>query len=163
MINDERSSYTTGIEYLKKTGLDLIVQLNFIRIPFKPGSYLQDKTKETLRKPYGIISPSKEVFSLSVAFMDRFKISTVVDMNRMIRACSIILTNFDGPGEYDDIDYHIENLREMLSCESIDNVPKLMLMALHIIEEIIGIKKEPLPEIDYQKAVNVLNVYFKLW
>ena len=105
--------YAEGIAYLQKTSLDLYMPNPLGGMTFKQGSFFESVEKETLPRPTAI-GPGR----LSIVFMERFGISTEVDLNRLVRAVSIILTNFTGPRDQDSPRNHQNRLNEFIAGDS---------------------------------------------
>ncbi|MFW9919607.1 MAG: hypothetical protein ACFFED_08410 [Candidatus Thorarchaeota archaeon] len=103
-------TYAEGIAYLQRMSLDLYMPTPFGGMTFKPGSFFEDTEKEKVPKPAKIGQGL-----LSSRFMDRFNISTEVDLNRMVRAVSIILTNFSGPRDQDSPRIHQNRLKAFIA------------------------------------------------
>ncbi|MHA1188560.1 MAG: hypothetical protein ACTSSK_17200, partial [Candidatus Heimdallarchaeota archaeon] len=58
-----------------------------------PGLIINDKEKETLPIPVTMNASSGKAFYISKEFMERYKLISELDLQRIIRNCSIILTN----------------------------------------------------------------------
>ena len=111
-LDDAMKKYKPGIDYLKSTGLDLLLVTQFIRTVMQPGS-LYESESEILAKPF---TTSKG--SMSIEFMERYSISTEVDLERLVRMASIILTNFTGPDEEESPKKHFQRLVTRLKEET---------------------------------------------
>lgn len=104
-ISKKFEKYKAGLTSLALYGLDLIISKGNIFFTYKEHSYF-DEEKKNLPIPCKFGK-----FILSEAFMEQYHIITKVDIARLLRIISIILTNFKGPKEKDSFDIHIENLR----------------------------------------------------
>lgn len=144
-LEEAFEKYKAGIEYLKKTGLVIIMHSLLGRMVFEPGSLFEDKEKETLPRPAAFSAGR-----LSLAFMDHFNLTTEVDLGILLRACSIILTNFSGPDEEDFPKNHQNRLKERLAATGTD-CHQYLLLAFLLIEDIFE-KLSALTQTDYEEA-----------
>jgi len=144
--------YAEGIAYLQKTSLDLYMPNPLGGFVFKPGSYFEDADKENVPKPAKI-----GLGRLSVGFMDRFNISTSVDLSRIVRAVSIILTNFTGPRDQDSPRNHQNRLKEFIRGD-LDKCKKEVVRAFFGIEKILGLG-DVIDYRDYTEAAIAICAY----
>ena len=161
---ERRKLHEVGVSYLKKTGLNLIKWTSFGKMTFQPGSIFENKEEETLPIPYSIKLNNGVVYSLNSKLRKRYQISTEVDLQRIIRICSILVTNFNGPDEEDTPRTHRERIRNWITDtpSGIDRIGFHMVMALHSLDEILGFKKHFDFGINFE-LVNILRVQYKLW
>ncbi len=152
-----------GKEYLKKAGTNTFVILEGTKLVFQPGSAISDAKKEKLPRKFFNEGLSKE-FSFSKEFIKQYKITHQIDMERLLRACSIILTSFTGPETDDYSKNHLDRLfkhlmvKESILCES------AISEALVSFGEVLKIpKKAKITNEDYQDAAKIIGDYFKLW
>ncbi|MGY5854489.1 MAG: hypothetical protein RTU92_13055, partial [Candidatus Thorarchaeota archaeon] len=68
-LDEAMVKYKPGIDYLKSTGLDLIVVTDLFRTVFQPGSMYESES-EILTKPF-----SKPAGTMSIEFMERFSVT----------------------------------------------------------------------------------------
>ena len=54
---------------------------------------------------------------MNIEFMERYNITTEVDLERLVRMCSIILTNFTGPDKDESPKKHFQRLVDRLKEE----------------------------------------------
>ncbi|HUU78092.1 MAG TPA: hypothetical protein VMX55_07065 [candidate division Zixibacteria bacterium] len=156
--------HKVGVEYLEKTGLDLIVWTSFGKATLQPGSAFENIEKEKLPTPYSIKLNNGVIYTLNENLQKRYQITTEVDLQRILRICSILVTNFQGPEEEDSPKNHREGIRQWIKDQSsgIDRIGFHMVMALHTLDEILGYKKH----FDFSENfsfVNILRVLYKLW
>lgn len=155
-------NFDKGITYLKKAGTDVIAIVGGIKMVFSPGSAYDDIKKEKLPEKF-LIEGLKKEYRFSDGFKKHFKVTHHVDMERLLRACSILLTNFEGPESDDNMKNHHQRLFFHFSMDtatlSIGNMGK----ALATFGEILKIKKKPkLISKDYEDAARIIGHYFKL-
>ena len=159
---ERRKRFQIGIDYLEKTGLDLIVQSGFGRLVFKPGSLFENKEKETLSIPitakerYGIVT-----YTLSEDLRQRFQITTEVDLQRLVRACAILITDFNGPEKDDTPDVLFKRLRTFMK-EKSNRTGWEIHMALLTIDDILGYRKKR-KDREYYDLAWILNIHHNLW
>jgi hypothetical protein len=149
---DKYQKYKPGLDYLKKSGLDLVVEQDFVIksiFTFKEHTYFGE-TKENLPKPYKV---SNNV--LSTKFMEHYDFITKVDLARFLRVVSVILTKFTGPKENDHFDNHIYRLQDLFKKQSPEN-EALVMEALQAYNEVLGSKKS-FPKEDYISFARILD------
>ena len=158
-----KPDFSKGEKYLKKAGTDVIAIAGGIKMVFSPGSAYEDIKKERLPKEYFIEGLGKK-FSFSDSFIKQFKVTHQVDMERLLRACSILITNFTGPETEDYMKNHLQRLftnfmtKPGIICEDETKA------ALMTFSEIIKIKNKPKITMDeYSDAAKILGDYYKLW
>jgi len=144
--------YKLGLDYLKSSGLDLVVKQDFFIktvLTYQEHSYFGE-TKENLARPYKLANNV-----LSKQFLDHYDLITKVDLARFLRVVSIILTNFTGPKDNDHFDTHIYRLQDLFLKPSYEN-EALVMEALLAYNEVLG-KKTNLPREDYHAYARILN------
>ena len=161
---ERRKLHEVGVSYLQKTSLNLIEWTSLGKVTYQPGSFFDNKEKETLSVPYSIKLNNGVVYSLHEKLRQRYQISTEIDLQRILRVCSILVTNFNGPDEKDTPKNHRERIREWIkdTPSGIDRIGFHMVMALHSLDEILGFKKHFDFGINFE-LVNILRVQYKLW
>ena len=157
-----KRDYEKGKAYLKKAGTDVIQIAGGIKMVFSPGSAYQDINKERLPEKFYIESLKKE-YRFSKNFIKFFKITHQVDMERLLRACSILITNFTGPETDDFMKNHSGRLFNnfMLTPGNLCEVE--VSDALVAFGEILKIKKNKISPEEYLDAAKIIGDYFKLW
>jgi len=66
-----------------------------------------------LPRPYTFKTQDNRSAQLSEDFMDHFELITDFDLKRLVRNCSIILTNFNETLDQDNLNLHLERLKEL--------------------------------------------------
>ncbi|MBD3190641.1 MAG: hypothetical protein GF308_08350 [Candidatus Heimdallarchaeota archaeon] len=154
------------MKYLKKTGTHLYLKLppggkyEYIQAP--PGFVMDDKKKETLPRPYTVKTADGKTIKISTELMDRLKIITQMDFDRILRCSAIILTNFTGPQDKDIVKLHQARLQEWIA-KDIKNRQQEFVGSLIMLDNIESGSKEILPVNDYFEAGTILGHIFKLW
>jgi len=157
--------YKKGVNYLKKNGL-----MVFIKMPpggktewlqASPGLIMQDKVKETLQVPMAMNASAGKVFQISKEFMERFKLITELDLHRIIRNCSIILTNFSGPRNEDIVSNHLDRLQKWKAEDK--KLKQTEFVGSLIMLENLHESKDLLPNNHYKEAATIIGYMFKLW
>ena len=164
-MSDPWKEYKKGVKYLKKHGLWLMIKLphggKFEWIQAKPGFAIKDKAKETLPRPVTLKASGGKTYKISKEFMDKFQLVTELDLQRIIRNTSILLTNFSGPKDNDIIENHLKRLQNWKADNAKQKIQDFMI-ALVMLESLHG-SKEPLPNNHYAEATTVIGYLFKLW
>jgi len=187
MSGDQLKDYEKGIGYLKETGTNMILQLPALKLDSKGKAVLDAQgkpqfdpkgkpkcisvgpgfvffaDKPELSRPYKVDYPDGRSFQLSSEFMDFFKIKRESDLMRILRNCSIILTNFTGPIEQDTFGTHVDRLRSWIGKGNWKKGVDGLLTALPIIEILMGSKKQQFDTKEYGDAAIVLALRFGLW
>ncbi|MHA1211736.1 MAG: hypothetical protein ACTSSH_04665 [Candidatus Heimdallarchaeota archaeon] len=156
-------NYDKGREYLKKNGTDVIKMAGRRKLVFQPGSAYTKVKKERLPEKFFLENLKKEV-SFTQDFIKLYNMTTRVDLDRLLRACSILITGFDGPISDDYPKKHHERLfkhlmiREGILCESDIHG------ALVEFGRIIGIPDDQILEMrDYTTASKIIGGFYALW
>ncbi|MFX1487266.1 MAG: hypothetical protein ACFFBS_09270 [Promethearchaeota archaeon] len=187
MSEDPLKQYEKGIGYLKQTSTNLMLQLPALKLDSKGKAILDSQgrpqfdpegkpkfvsvgpgfvffaDKPELSRPYKVDYPDGRSFQLSTEFMDIFKIKRESDLMRIIRSCSIILTNFSGPLEKDTFGTHVDRLRDWIGKGNWQKGIDGLVTALPIIEILMGSKKPQFATKEYGDAAIVLAIRFGLW
>lgn len=147
------------VEMVAKQKPDL--KSKIIKIP--PGF----EPKDTLSRPHKLKTQDGDEIQLSTEFMDRFELSTQMDLNRMIRNSSIILTNFTGPLEKDNFKIHHNRLKKWIRENARKDVPEYqglpdLIIALMILNRLLPPKGNLSTE-EYFYAGCILGAYYKLF
>ncbi|NHJ84581.1 MAG: hypothetical protein FK734_03915 [Asgard group archaeon] len=163
MSKQRWKKFELGMGYLEKYGLGLIFwNEQGEKLVYKTGSVFKSLEEETLPRPYRIkLIDDDKIVELTEEFMNRFEISTKLDLQRLMRICSILLTDFSGPVEDDTPKNHLERLRVRLK-KFVKNEAEQMVQAFLGFEAIMGYKEQLLLE-DYQQAAKLMNGLYKLW
>ena len=158
-------AYRFGLDYLSTKGFDVIIkselgQGNLMDMIDRMGG---KETNPALSIPY-----KKGEESLSKELMNLFEIKTKKDLGKYLRIVSIILLNFTGPENYDHLNYHVGNLRNLFEKEPIyhANEEDHIIYALRLYEQLIGKRIEHhkvLSEKEYQSFARILNLEFNLY
>ncbi|NHJ03285.1 MAG: hypothetical protein EAX90_00515 [Candidatus Heimdallarchaeota archaeon] len=158
-----KPDYSKGKAYLKKAGTNVFAIAGGIKMVFSPGSAYKDIKKEKLPERFFIESLKKE-FSFSKSFIKQYQVTHHVDMERLLRACSILITHFTGPETEDYMKNHSQRLftnfmiKPGIICE--DEVRA----ALISFGEVLKIKNKPKISLgEYLDAAKIIGDYFKLW
>ena len=156
-------NHDNGKKYLKKAGTNVFVILEGTKMVFQPGAAYQDIKKEKLPNKFFVEGLKKE-FSFSKEFIKQFKVTQQTDMNRLLRACSILITNFTGPEKDDNMKNHSQRLFNSLMLKPGILCEGAVCDALISFGEVLKIsKKAKITREDYMNAAKILGDYFKLW
>ncbi|NHJ49605.1 MAG: hypothetical protein FK733_17580 [Asgard group archaeon] len=165
MTDNMWKKYKKGVKYLKKNGLLLRIKLppggETEWIVANPGFALEDFDKEKLSKPFKLQTSDGKTIQLSVEFMDRLKIITGLDLQRIIRNSSIILTDFTGPKDEDTYGNHYQRLKNW-KADDIKTKQTEFVVTLFMLDSLEG-SKEPLPNQHYLEAATIIGFVYKLW
>ncbi|MFW9923298.1 MAG: hypothetical protein ACFFDW_08450 [Candidatus Thorarchaeota archaeon] len=154
--------FKVGIAYLEKTGLNLFVNTSsFGRISFEPGSYFENKEKETLPIPFSVKSREGIIYNLSEELRKRYQISTEVDLQRLVRICAILTTDFEGPVSDDTPDILFKNLRIFMK-EKSNRTGWEITQSLITLGDILNYRKERSFS-EYYHLAWILNLNYNLW
>ncbi|MBD3189573.1 MAG: hypothetical protein GF308_02965 [Candidatus Heimdallarchaeota archaeon] len=155
--------FSKGKEYLKKAGTDVFVIKDGMKMVFQPGSAYKDIKKERLPTKFFLKGLNKEA-RFPKEFIKHYKVSHHIDMERLIRACSILLTNFTGPETDDYMKNHLDRLFSHFMVKSGILCEEDIRSALIAFGEVLKIpKKHKISQEDYLEAAQILGDYFKLW
>ena len=158
---ERQKKFQIGIDYLKKTGLNLIVQSSLGRLVFEPGSFFEDKEKETLAIPYSIKRSDGVTYTLSEKLRERYQLSTEVDLQRLARVCAVLVTDFNGPDKDDTPEVLLKRLRTFMK-EKSNRTGWEITLALETLDDILGYKKQR-KSTEYYHLAWILNIHFNLW
>jgi len=168
MINDYfegmlKPNHEKGKAYLKKAGTDVMQIAGGFKLVFSPGSAYEDINKEKLPEKFFIAELNKE-YSFSESFKKHFKVTHKVDIERLLRACSILITEFTGPETEDYMRNHHKRLNMHIIMKSGNTCVDEFRAALVTFGEVLNIKGRPKITLDdYLDAARILGDYFKLW
>lgn len=123
--------------------------------------------KDTLSRPLKLKTQDGDEIQLTTEFMDRFELSTQMDLNRMIRNSSIILTNFTGPLEKDNFKLHHDRLKKWIRENARKDVPEYqglpdLIISLMILNSLMPAKGNLSTE-EFFYAGCILGAYYKLF
>ncbi|MHA1354447.1 MAG: hypothetical protein ACTSR1_04650, partial [Candidatus Heimdallarchaeota archaeon] len=104
---------------------------------------------------------SGKAFYISKEFMERYKLISELDLQRIIRNCSIILTNFSGKKDEDVTKNHLECLQQWKMDDK--KVKQQEFIGALIMLENLHNSKDLLPNNHYTEAATILGYMFKLW
>ncbi|HUT81906.1 MAG TPA: hypothetical protein VMZ29_11940 [Candidatus Bathyarchaeia archaeon] len=163
MSKQRWKKFELGMSYLEKHGLGLIYWTqDGEKLVFKSGAAFKSLEEETLSKPYKIkLTEDNKIVELTEEFMNRFEISTKLDLQRLMRICSILLTDFSGPIEEDTPKNHLERLKNRLK-KYVKNENEQLIQGFLGFEAIMGYKEQIALE-DYNQAAKLMNGLYKLW
>lgn len=158
--------YKKGVKYLKKTGTVLYLKLppggKYEFIQAGPGFAKKDKKKETLPRPFTLKTADGKAIKISTSLMDRLKIITEMDLDRVMRCCAIILTNFTGPQDQDILPMHQTRLQQWIA-KDVKNRQQEFVGSIMMLDSIESSSQQLLPVNDYYEAATILGHIFKLW
>ncbi|NHJ48993.1 MAG: hypothetical protein FK733_14500 [Asgard group archaeon] len=158
-----KPNHDKGKAYLKKAGTDVIAIAGGIKMVFSPGSAYININKEKLPEKFNIESLGKE-FSFSKSFIKHYQVTHQVDMERLLRACSILITNFTGPESDDIMKNHLDRLFTNFMIKPGNICVDEVRAALETFGDIIKIKRKPKISLDeYTDAAKIIGDYFKIW
>ena len=157
---EEYKKYKHGLNYLARYGFEFTIYLD--------GKALNTKDhKADIQFSFG--GPQKDlpmpvVFggsTLLKPFMTHYKIITTVDIAKLMRAVSIILTNFKGPIKDDHFHNHRDRLQQFFfNQEPFDE--SIVMEALVVYDYMFG-KPISLPKSNYIAFARTLNYFFNLF
>jgi len=187
MSGDAIKEFEKGISYLRGFGTYLILQLPALKLDsngkpvldpqgmpqFDPNGetksvsvgpgFVFSPDQKDFDRPFKKDYPDGQSFQLTPRFMDTFEIKRDSDLMRLIRNCSIILTNFTGPLEQDNFGVHLQRLRNWIGKDNWEKGIKGLVAALPIIEIFMGFKEPQFETKEYSDAAIVLAIHFGLW
>ncbi len=158
---ERQKRFKVGLGYLKQAGLDLRVESSLGVLTFKPGSVFEDKAEEGLPDPFIVKRRDGIEFSLSKELRERYQISTDVDLQRLVRACAILITDFAGPSTKDHRKYLFEQLRTYMR-ERSNRTGWEIMQALKTLDDFLG-EKNRKDNSEYYNLAWILNVRYHLW
>ena len=138
---ERQKKFKIGMNYLQRAGLNLIIQSSSGRLVFKPGSFFENKEKETLASPYTIKRSDGVTYTLSEKLKERFQLSTEVDLQRLARICAILITDFSGPSSDDTPKILLKRLRTFMR-EKSNRTGWEITLALQTLEDILGYRRQ---------------------
>ncbi len=159
---DRQKRFKIGLEYLMRTGLNLYVQSSFGRLSFAPGSFYENREKETLPTPYSVHEIGEPTFTLNDEFRKRFQLITEVDLQRLVRVCAILITDFNGPESDDTPDVLFKRLRTFMK-EKSNRTGWEIRLALMTLDDTILRNRLLKNDSEYYFLARLLNVNYKLW
>ena len=158
---ERQKKFKIGIEYLQQTGLNLIVQTSISKLVFKPGSIIENKEEETLSLPYTVKKHLGGIYNLSETLRKRYQVSTEVDLQRLVRICAILITDFNGPESDDTPKVLFKSLRTFMR-EKSNHTGWEIVIALQTLDNILGFRKQR-KFAEYYNLAGILNTHFNLW
>ncbi|MBN1683700.1 hypothetical protein JW865_09135 [Candidatus Bathyarchaeota archaeon] len=154
--------FTKGINYLRKAGTDVVLVTSGIRMVMQPGSAYDDIKKEKLPESFFIDDIGMAV-SFSKAFKKYYKVSHRIDLDRLMRACSILLTQFEGPETDDNPKKLHERLFFALAAYQPYEAEQALMDAVKTFGDILKVHHKKISEIDYLNAVRIINQIYKFY
>ncbi len=159
-INPKYEKYLDGLRSLAIFGFDLIIiqkddLFGNMKFTYQAHSYF-DGEKTNLPSPL-IIGDLK----LSNTFMYHYEIKTEVDIARYLRYISILLTNFKGPKETDNLNVHIERLQDFFSNQHPFN-ESIIAEPMRAYDEVYG-NKRFFDLNEYVTFAHILDKYHKIF
>ncbi|MEA2069682.1 MAG: hypothetical protein U9O98_00150 [Asgard group archaeon] len=156
-------NFDKGKKYLKKAGTNVFVIADGIKMVFEPGSAYKDINKEKLPEKFFIEFLNKEV-ALPKEFARLYQVTHQVDFERLLRGCSILLTNFTGPQSADTLKNHHERLFKHFMVTGGMIAKDNMVQALKEFGKLCNIpKRNTINDDDYRLIAQVLGDKYKLW
>ena len=154
-------NHDIGKEYLKKAGTNEFIITRRKKKFFEPGSAYKNAKKEKLPKEF--FTKEYGNLSLSEEFIKHFQITQLVDMARLLRAISILLTNFNGPESEDFRKNHTDRLFFHLMMKPGLFAEDDLAGALFSFGEVLQIPKTNKITIEnYRTAAQIIGGYFAL-
>lgn len=157
---EEFKNYIRGLTYLGRTGFEFTIYLD--------GKALNTKDHKTAIQ-FSFGGPQKDlpmpvVFggsTLLKPFMTHYKIITTVDIAKLMRVVSIILTNFNGPVKDDHFHNHRDRLQQFFfNQEPFDE--SVVMEALVAYDYVFG-KQISISKSEYIAFARTLNYFFNLF
>ncbi|MBD3191146.1 MAG: hypothetical protein GF308_10900 [Candidatus Heimdallarchaeota archaeon] len=158
---ERRKRFKIGIDYLQQTGLNLFIQSSLGRLVFEPGSFFDTKEEELLSRPYSLKRSDGVTYTLSEKLRERYQLSTMVDLQRLVRICAILVTNFNGPTSDDTPKVLFERLRTYMR-EKSNRTGWEIIEALQTLDDILGYRKQR-KRSEYYHLAWILNIHHHLW
>jgi len=159
---DRQKRFKIGLEYLQRTGLNLFIQSSFGKLSFAPGSFFDNKEKETLAIPYTVKQIGEPSYTLNDELRKRFQLITEVDLQRLARICAILITDFNGPETDDTPEVLFKGLRAFMKEKSNRTGWEINMALLTLDDTILGnrlLKNNS----EYYYLAWILNVNYNLW
>lgn len=154
--------FVKGINYIKKAGTNVVLNTGGIKMVMQPGSAYDDIKKEKLPESFFIDDIGIAV-SFSKNFIKEYKVTHKVDLDRLMRACSILLTQFEGPETEDTPKKLHEKLFFALSAYQNYEAEQALIAALKTFGDILQVKHKKISEIDYLNAIRIINQIYKFY
>jgi len=155
-------NFDIGKSYLKKAGTDVIMISMGMKMVMSPGSAYEDIQKEKLPETFFNENLGKNI-SFSKDFIKQYKITHRVDLDRLLRACSILVTNFNGPEKEDYPKNHHKRLFSHYMITDGALAEMEVMAAIKAFGEILKIKVKKIDIADFRVAAQILGDYYKLW
>jgi hypothetical protein len=158
-----KENFAKGRKYLEKVGTDVIAIAMGMKMVMKPGSAYEDVKKERLPAKF-IVPPLNNEMSFSKNFVKEFKVTHEVDLERLLRGCSILITGFEGPEKDDNMKNHHRRLGgHFVFYPSPIEAAEDMTAAMKLFGEIAGVNKKKIDENEYAIAADIVNSVYKIW
>lgn len=158
---ERQNKFKIGIEYLQQTGFNLTIQASVGKLVFKPGSFIENREKETLSLPYTIKRSDGVIYTLDETLRKRYQVSTEVDLQRLARICAILITDFNGPENDDTPSVLFKSLRTFMR-EKSNHTGWEIIIALQTLDNLLGFRKQR-KFTEYSNLAGILNTHFNLW
>jgi len=150
-----------SIKYFEVTGMDVVLMSGDIAIAMSPGSAYDDLTKEKLPEKYSIPFFSYEA-SFSKNFIEQFRMTHRVDLDRLLRALSILLTGFNGPITDDYPKKHHMRFFSHFMLKDRFTAEEEILQGLMTFGRIYGVDMNKLGLADWVDASRIVNKFYAL-
>ncbi|HUT82213.1 MAG TPA: hypothetical protein VMZ29_13510 [Candidatus Bathyarchaeia archaeon] len=155
-------NYDKGREYLEKNGTGVYI-ISGDKQSNSLGSAYLNLVKEKLPEQFYLECLSRNV-SFSKEFIKHYKVNVRLDLDRLMRACSILITNFTGPTTEDDPRNHFERIFKHFMFQSATKCENDVVGALIELGKIVKIpKKHKITQNDYLIAARIIGEFYKLW
>ncbi len=150
-----------SIKYFEETGTDAFLIKDGMKFVFEPGSAYADLKKEKLPEKYSIPFFSYEA-SFSKEFIKQFRITHRVDLDRLLRALSILLTGFNGPAIEDYPKNHHKRFFTHFMLKDRFTAEEEILQGLVTFGNIYGADLSKFGMADWVDASRIVNKYYSL-
>jgi len=150
-----------SIKYFEEIGFDVVLISGGTTIAMGPGTSYDDLKKEKLPEKYSIPFFSYEA-SFSKEFIKQFKITHRVDLDRLLRALSILLTGFNGPVSEDYPKNHHKRFFTHFMLTDRFTAEEEILQGLITFGKIYGADLSKLGMGDWVDASRIVNQFYSL-
>ena len=154
--------FEIGKKYLKKAGTNLVLTNQGMKVVMEPGSAYEDVVKEKLPEKFFIEGLNKEI-SLSKDFIKEYQLTHRVDLDRLMRGCSILITKFNGPESDDHPKIHHKRLFEHFMITQGILAEGETSAAIMEFGKVRKLKLKKIKNEDYIVAAQILGDFYKIW
>ena len=141
--------------------MDVILVFEGDTMVMSPGSAYDDLKKEKLPEKFSIPFYSYEA-SFSKNFIEQFKVTHRIDLDRLLRALSILLTGFVGPITEDYPKNHHKRFFRYFMLKDRFTAEEEILQALITFGKIYGADLSNLRMGDWVDASRIVNKFYSL-